>query len=297
MPPNSSWTRTMSATVDMDHFAVHDLLTQVVAGGVRLLASHNWWDVKRDCQVLRVSMIELRPDRLLAGGDAPWQTLYDTRPCLRCHRWRRRRRVFNASPEDGSSHYPDKRCCCRSGRRRGHGSVRSSGGHHQFGQRLREDDRDLRWPPVARALHNGPCKPAGTRGGPRLANVAHRARGARPTEPASRRWRLRSPHVSYGADASFDWPLTDAAGPGCLDPMFAWVPSNRTVSAHCRQGACLRLRVAILLVSSLRGSIGVPRARRGRPRTSGRPICRSLTTFATSSRRKRTACCWPRTGS
>ena len=70
------------ATVDKDHFAVKDLLMQRTTRGVRLLASHHQWDSDRDCNVLRVSMIEIPLDSLLAGGGGAWETLFDTRPCL-----------------------------------------------------------------------------------------------------------------------------------------------------------------------------------------------------------------------
>jgi cytochrome c2 len=71
-----------ATTVDKDLFAVKDLLTQVTPSGVRIVAAHHQWDTVNKCDWLRISMTEVRLDRLLAGASAEWSTLYDTRPCM-----------------------------------------------------------------------------------------------------------------------------------------------------------------------------------------------------------------------
>jgi len=70
-----------STTVDKDHFAVKDLLTQVTPSGVRIVAVHHQWDAVNKCDWLRVSATEGTLDGVLHGVSAEWSTLYDTRPC------------------------------------------------------------------------------------------------------------------------------------------------------------------------------------------------------------------------
>lgn len=64
-----------------EHFRVADLIVQEVEGGRRVLVSHHHWNRDRKCFVVRVSeaMVHGAP---ASWSDAPWRTVFDTRPCL-----------------------------------------------------------------------------------------------------------------------------------------------------------------------------------------------------------------------
>jgi cytochrome c2 len=69
-------------TVQRDNFAVKDLVVQDRSGTLRVFASHNHWYPDRDCNVLRVSAIDLTQDELIAGQTGgEWRTVYETSPC------------------------------------------------------------------------------------------------------------------------------------------------------------------------------------------------------------------------
>lgn len=69
-------------TVQRDNFAVKDLLVRDSAGMLRVFASHNHWYADRDCNVLRVSAIDMTLGDLIAGRtENTWRTVYETSPC------------------------------------------------------------------------------------------------------------------------------------------------------------------------------------------------------------------------
>lgn len=68
----------------VERFAVKDLLIQETPAGIRLLASHGWWNAAADCNTLRVSVLETTTDQLLdAGSDSAvaWRTVFESAPC------------------------------------------------------------------------------------------------------------------------------------------------------------------------------------------------------------------------
>jgi cytochrome c2 len=68
-----------------DRFAVKDILVQRnVDGGIRLLASYNFWRSSEACYFLRVASLETTEHELLGAGtdiNGRWQTVFDTVPC------------------------------------------------------------------------------------------------------------------------------------------------------------------------------------------------------------------------
>jgi cytochrome c2 len=68
-----------------DQFAVKDLLIQELPEGLRVTASHNYWNAEDDCYGLRVSTLETTAATLFGGShDASleeWRTVFDTQPC------------------------------------------------------------------------------------------------------------------------------------------------------------------------------------------------------------------------
>jgi cytochrome c2 len=61
---------------------VKDLLIQDRSGELRIFASHNHWYADRDCNVLRVSVLELPLAELLGQASGrEWRTVFETTPC------------------------------------------------------------------------------------------------------------------------------------------------------------------------------------------------------------------------
>ncbi len=64
-------------------FRVTGILVQDKGPAFTLFAAHHFWKTDQNCGVLRVSKLEGESATFLAGkGDAKWQTLHETAPCL-----------------------------------------------------------------------------------------------------------------------------------------------------------------------------------------------------------------------
>jgi aldose sugar dehydrogenase len=69
--------------VEVSWFRVADILAQPTARGIRLFASHHYWNAKDKCFVMRVSVTEgSEQDFLATPARLTWSTLFDTTPCL-----------------------------------------------------------------------------------------------------------------------------------------------------------------------------------------------------------------------
>lgn len=72
-------------TILREQFAVKDIFVQTTpGGGIRLLASYNYWHSDRDCYALRVSVLETTQDELTRVNselEGTWRTIFETTPC------------------------------------------------------------------------------------------------------------------------------------------------------------------------------------------------------------------------
>lgn len=71
-------------TIQREQFSVKDILVQIVPGGIRLLASFNYWHAEDDCYALRVSSLETTEQQLLDSTgtlNSGWRTVFETTPC------------------------------------------------------------------------------------------------------------------------------------------------------------------------------------------------------------------------
>jgi len=67
-------------------FRVTDILVQDKGRTFALFAAHHYWKTDKNCGVMRVSKLEGEYATFVAGkGDAKWQTVYETAPCLSAH--------------------------------------------------------------------------------------------------------------------------------------------------------------------------------------------------------------------
>jgi len=70
--------------VNTGWFSVKDLeAVEQPSGGWRLLASHHHWNPADSCFTLRVSEIALAGDLRPTAASSAWETVFETRPCLR----------------------------------------------------------------------------------------------------------------------------------------------------------------------------------------------------------------------
>ncbi len=89
IPVNADEFRRHPANVGIDgleQFGVKDILLQERGAGIRVFASHSWYDAGRQCYVLRLSMLDTAPGTLTGGGgaadSAAWRTVFESWPCL-----------------------------------------------------------------------------------------------------------------------------------------------------------------------------------------------------------------------
>jgi cytochrome c2 len=70
-------------SVQLSWFRVTDVLAQSTPTGVRLFASHHFWDVNNKCFSVRVSMLEGTSQSFTSAVEKPsWQTVFNTAPCI-----------------------------------------------------------------------------------------------------------------------------------------------------------------------------------------------------------------------
>jgi len=69
--------------VQIWQFRTADILIQERGERMRLFASHHYWNGPQKCFLVRVSMLETTSADFAAGNShEPWQTLFETHPCL-----------------------------------------------------------------------------------------------------------------------------------------------------------------------------------------------------------------------
>lgn len=74
----------MPPEIDPEWFRVAHVLARPRGDSLELVVSHHYWHSLEQCFVMRISTLTLARDELEHGGPGErWQTLYDTRPCLR----------------------------------------------------------------------------------------------------------------------------------------------------------------------------------------------------------------------
>ena len=244
-------------TVNPDHFAVKGMMTQVTPNGVRLFASHNQWNGRDKCYTLRVSMIELPVDSMLAGASGQWKTLFDSRPCMELG--------LLASGE----HMPTIGAGGRMIPLSDHEILLTVGVFiadaktttepkwitsldNDYGKTIAIDLVSGR----ARIFSKGHRNPQGLAIGPdsSIWETEHAAKGGDELNLLRDGLDYGFPYVSYGTDyGRLDWPLSDTPGrhEGFEKPLFAWVPSIATSQLVVVSGKAFEHWRGDLLVSSL----------------------------------------------
>jgi cytochrome c2 len=72
----------VTGTTDLNRFSVKDILVQPTQSGMRIAASHLFWDLAQKCNVLRVSVTVATAEDVISSqtGTGEWRTLF-TSPC------------------------------------------------------------------------------------------------------------------------------------------------------------------------------------------------------------------------
>jgi hypothetical protein len=85
----------------VDQFRVADILVRERGDRSWLFASHHFWDVDRQCVVVRVSKAEADDDTFLRGdGALEWETVFETAPCLPVNRGGHAKQLFDLGVRD-----------------------------------------------------------------------------------------------------------------------------------------------------------------------------------------------------
>ncbi len=79
----AAFSEAASEGIRTNDFRATGILAQETVDGVRLFASHHYWNTEERCYVLRVSTLTSSVETLLAeGAQASWEPLFDSKPCL-----------------------------------------------------------------------------------------------------------------------------------------------------------------------------------------------------------------------
>jgi len=270
IPINTDSFQADNGEADVWLYRVTDILVQEKADGFRLFAAYHYWDSDRHCSVLRISSTEGGYAGFLAGsGDAEWQTVYDSEPCLPVTKGRRGDRFKGADSGGRMVLLDDGRLLFTVGDYQvdgwnreeilaqnkdvpygktmlidldgGEATVYSSGHRNQQGM-YADDNGDI-W-----LTEHGP------RGGDELNLVL---------EGRNYGW----PWVTYGTEyGEKKWPLSKHQGrhDGYQRPVYSWIPSIAVSSVIGVQHDMFPLWQGDLLVASYKESLRRLRVREGR---------------------------------
>lgn len=246
-----------ATTIEKDHFAVKGLLVQPTATGVRILSSHNHWDSAKGCYGLRVSVVEMRVDALLAGGTGTWRTLFDTRPCLDLAPPGSGRRMPTIGAGGRMVPLSDREILLTVGvfisdalTTSDPEGIRSA--DTDYGKTIAIDLRTGRTRVFSRGHRNPQGLAVGEDG--RIWMTEHAARGGDELNLLRQGGDYGFPYVSYGtAYGTLDWPLGTETGrhEGYDKATFAWVPSIGPSQLVVVRGTAFARWRGDLIVSSL----------------------------------------------
>ncbi len=244
-------------TVEQDIFAVRDLLVVPGTDGLRLVASHNQWDVANDCFFLRVSVVDLPGGRFDAAGEGAWRTLFDSRPCLPLGLQGDGTRVPTIGAGGRLERFSEREVVLSVGTFVNDAAMTGqpdqfAGDSAHYGKTVVVDLETG----VSRIHTRGHRNPQGLAMGPdgRLWSTEHAARGGDELNLLAAGADFGYPHVSYGTSyGTLDWPIGPATGrhEGYVKPTYAWVPSIGASQLVVSRDSAFARWSGDLLVSSL----------------------------------------------
>lgn len=244
-------------TVDKTFFAVKDLLVQATPAGLRVFAAHHQWVADQDCNVLRVSMLALPAEDLLAGRAGEWRTLFDSRPCVALGTRDGGEPVPSIGAGGRMEMLTDDELLLTVGTFINDGDLHddpapSRRADYDYGKTIVVDLRTLRH----RVFSQGHRNPQGLARGEdgRLWSTEHSERGGDELNLLREGADYGYPYVSYGTQyGTVTWPHGAIVGrhEGYERPAYAWVPSIGTSQLVVVKGPRFGRWRGDLLVSSL----------------------------------------------
>jgi cytochrome c2 len=240
-------------------FRTYGLLTQETVSGVRVFASHVYWNAAEDCWVERISMLESDRATILRGDIGPeWKTLYETSPCLPIHGKDQRHGVsFVGYFGGGRMALLDSQTLLLTVGEFGFDGVASA-------QMPSQDPNSSYGKTVAINIADGHAtmftlghrNPQGLfvdQSGT-IWSTEHGPQGGDELNKLERGKNYGWPFATYGTDyGSFSWPLNKPEGTqGFEQPLFAWVPSIGVSNLLVVKGELFSQWRDDLLIGSLR---------------------------------------------
>jgi cytochrome c2 len=261
VPVNASTLRrSVPDSVLTEYFRAADLITESRADGLRLYATHHYWNEESQCFVMRVSYSDWTSTQVAdpVRAEVSWRTLFETAPCLRPRDVRES--PYAGFMESGGELLPlDASHLLVTIGDQGFNGVRSDERLAQredvpYGKTLIVDTRDG----TSRPFTTGHRNPEGlTRAiDGTIYETEHGPQGGDELNVLVEGRNYGWPKVTYGTEYGLHrWSLNTRQGShaGYEPPFFAWLPSIGISDVVQNRGPHFELWNEDLLVASLKG--------------------------------------------